>query len=84
MKAKRILSCSALVFGALLTLAGMTSAAIYMFGAVLARLGEPDQSLLFWYLPFLFLGVLGILVGLGIGLLGAVNLRNGPEQRNNP
>lgn len=37
----------------------------YLYAAVFARWGESDQSLLFWYLPFLMAGI-GCL-GVGIG-----------------
>jgi len=37
--------------------------------------GEPDQSLLFWYLPILFIGLFGIIIGATIGILGYVSLR---------
>ena len=57
----------ALLFGGGAALIGTGLVAAYFLEAVLARLGEPDQSLLFWYLPILFIG----LVGLGIGLAAA-------------
>ena len=44
------------VFGAFLV-------AAYFTEAVIARIGDPDQSLLFWYLPFLFFGIIGLISG---------------------
>jgi len=38
----------------------------YVRGAVLERLGEADQSLLFWYLPLLLFGIPCTLAGLAI------------------
>ena len=35
----------------------------YILEAVVARAGEPDQSLLFWYLPFLLTGLIGTILG---------------------
>jgi hypothetical protein len=37
---------------------------MYVWGAVISRLGEPDQSLLFWYLPIFFIGLISGLGGL--------------------
>ncbi len=48
-------------------LPGMGLMGLYVSEAILHRMGEPDQSLLFWYLPVLFLGF--VLVGLSVGLL---------------
>jgi hypothetical protein len=36
---------------------GMTFILMYVWEAVISRIGEPDQSLLFWYLPIMFLGI---------------------------
>jgi len=30
---------------------------MYVWEAIISRIGDPDQSLLFWYLPILFLGL---------------------------
>jgi len=62
---------------------GLTGAALvyaYVMDAVIARIGEPDQSLLFWYFPFLVTG-LGFSAG-GIGLLvwGIRRLRKADPQ----
>ena len=75
MSSKKILPCGALAVGSLITLIGIGLAVTYVLEAVIARLGEADQSLLFWYLPILFMGVVGIIIGLGIGTWGAVRLR---------
>jgi hypothetical protein len=37
----------------------------YLYAAVFARWGESDQSLLFWYLPFLMAGIGSLGVGIG-------------------
>lgn len=65
MNSKKILAFVTLLFGGLTTLAGIGFAVMYVFEAVIARIGEADQSLLFWYLPILFIGIFGIAVGLG-------------------
>lgn len=77
MKSSKILLYSALAFGSLMTLAGGAFVVMYILEAIVARAGEPDQSLLFWYLPFLFMGLIGMVIGLGVGVWGAIRLRKG-------
>ena len=75
MNSKKILSCGALALGSLSFLAGGVFIAMYISEAILTRLGDPDQSLIFWYLPILFIGIAGIILGLGAGILGFIGLR---------
>ena len=75
MKSNNVLPCSALVLGILIALAGIVFAFLYVSEAIFARLGESDQSLLFWYLPILFIGIAGTVLGAGIGIWGAIRLR---------
>jgi hypothetical protein len=75
MNSKKLLSCGALVFGILFFILGVVFVVAYISEAVMARLGEPDQSLLFWYLPILFMGIAGVGLGAGVGILGVIGLR---------
>jgi len=50
--------------GYLLSLAGIVFVVMYIKEAVIDRFGEGDQSLLFWYLPVLFIGMAMLLGGL--------------------
>jgi len=59
-----------MVSGALATVVGLWLIAAYFLEAVIARLGEPDQSLIFWYLPLLFIGVIGAILGAVVGWWG--------------
>lgn len=68
------LSVTAIVLGTLVAVAGLWFVGAYVFGAIVDRLGEPDQSLLFWYLPLLFIGI--ALSGLGGGAIALVILRH--------
>ncbi len=72
---RKTLPYAAIVSGSLICLSGLAFAVMYVLEAVVARLGEPDQSLLFRYLPISFLGLIGIVVGLFIGIWGANRLR---------
>lgn len=47
----------ALLLGSLLLVSGIFLIGGYVYWAVIARFGEPDQSLLFWYLPILIFGL---------------------------
>lgn len=49
--------------GALITLSGCALVVLYVREAVVIPWGDPDQSLLFWYLPLLMLGVTGVSLG---------------------
>lgn len=53
----------AIIGGLLLALAGLAFCVMYVVEAGFRRLGEADQSLLFWYLPILFMGLAGITLG---------------------
>ena len=75
MNSKKLLSCGALAFGILSFILGVVFVVAYISEAVMARLGEPDQSLLFWYLPILLMGIAGIGLGAGAGILGVIGLR---------
>ncbi|MHB1342056.1 MAG: hypothetical protein ACYC77_09595 [Coriobacteriia bacterium] len=75
MNSTRTWSIVALVTSALLILSGLSFVVMYFVSAVVERVGEPDQSLLFWYLPILMIGVIGVLIGIGAGILGVLGIR---------
>jgi hypothetical protein len=58
-----VLAKSTILGGALITLSGGALVVLYLWEAVLRPWGDPDQSLLFWYLPLLMLGVTGASLG---------------------
>ena len=62
--------------GGLMTALGVAFVSMYVWEAVISRLGDPDQSLLFWYLPILFLGLIASGVGLLLLLRGICQTRN--------
>lgn len=66
----------AVIAGGLICLSGIAFVALYILEAIVNKLGEPDQSLLYWYLPILFLGVFGLLLGSGSVTWGVVGLRH--------
>ncbi len=70
----RLLSSLCIAFGALLGLTGLGFIAMYVHSALIDRLGDPDQSLLFWLLPILFAGI-------GLCVSGALLLRLGLRRR---
>lgn len=49
-----------IIISVLLVLAGLGFIAMYVWEGVIVRLGDPDQSLLFWYLPILFIGIFSV------------------------
>ena len=75
MGSQKVWPVVALLFGGVVALVGAGLVAAYFLEAVLARLGEPDQSLLFWYLPILFIGLAGLGIGLAAVAWGIRGLR---------
>jgi hypothetical protein len=63
------------ILGALFLLAGAVLVIMYLVDGVINRIGEADQSLLFWYLPILFLGFAGITIGWAMGSRGWERLK---------
>jgi len=78
MSQNKLLPCGALVVGSLIVFIGTVFVLIYVLEAVIARVGEADQSLLFWYLPILFIGLFGLVIGATIGVWGYIRLRKAP------
>jgi hypothetical protein len=66
-KLNKWLAISCILLGGLGAFLGVTLIVMYVWAAVISRIGEPDQSLLFWYLPIMFLGMAA--AGGGIWLL---------------
>ena len=64
-----------LIAGIVLTIIGALLIVGYIMEAYIARKGEPDQSLLFWYLPLLFVGLIAFVTGLSAGIWGFIRLR---------
>jgi hypothetical protein len=83
MKSKKAFPCGSLIFGGLIGITGIACVVLYILEAVIARIGEPDQSLLFWYLPILFIGIIGILIGLGFWIWGVIRLRKIRQEEEN-
>lgn len=61
---KRIWSILAIFYGILINIIGVLFIAGYILEAIVKRAGDPDQSLLFWYLPMLFIGFFGLIIGI--------------------
>lgn len=72
---KKIGVSIALVAGIVIGIIGIGLMGVYVFSAVIANVGKPDQSLLFWYLPILFIGVFGLIVGTSISMLSFLSLK---------
>ena len=63
----KVRSCLAFSCGCISAAAGLFFVVLYILEAVIRHSGEPDQSLIFWYLPILFIGL--ICLGIGTFLL---------------
>jgi hypothetical protein len=75
----------ATISGAGIAFLGIIFVAMYIMEGIIKRIGEPDQSLLFWYLPILFIGIICIIIGISLFVWGLKFLRsiffiNGPTE----
>jgi hypothetical protein len=64
------------MIGSLCVIVGLAFSTMYVYGAVIARWGEANQSLLFWHLPILFLGIFSIIFGLVLSFWGINRFRS--------
>lgn len=64
-----------LVSGSGIMMLGLIFVLMYIIEAIVKRIGEADQSLIFWYIPILFIGIIGFFAGLLIFLWGLRNLQ---------
>jgi hypothetical protein len=48
---------------------------MYALKGVITRIGQADQSLVFWYLPILFMGMILMAIGWALGAWGWDRLR---------
>ena len=78
---KRLWPWAVSSLGIVLILIGGALIGAYVFEAVVARVNEPDQSLLFWYLPILFLGFLGLAAGVSASAWGFRRLKKAVAAR---
>jgi uncharacterized BrkB/YihY/UPF0761 family membrane protein len=66
---------TATLFGGFALVLGVTFIVMYLLEAIAKRIGDPDQSLIFWYLPILFLGVSIAMIGFSSLIWGVKRLR---------
>lgn len=75
MSSGRWLHIAAVAGGVVAFLAGIGMLGAYVLEAVIKRLGEADQSLLFWYLPFALFGLMSVIAGIAATAWGVSRLR---------
>lgn len=64
-----------LISGLILSVIGLILCVSYVTEAYISRIGEPDQSLLFWYLPILFGGIISLAIGLVLSFISVNRLK---------
>lgn len=67
---KKLFSLLVLLSGALVFFTGAALVVMYAWNGVITRIGEADQSLIFWYLPVLFMGLILMAIGWALGTRG--------------
>ena len=75
MNSKKTWPLLALISGIVISIIGAVLIIGYIMEAYVARIGDPDQSLLFWYLPLLFVGFISFVTGLSASIWGFNSLR---------
>lgn len=77
---KKWLAMLFVLAGGILATLGAIFIGMYIWEAVIARIGDPDQSPLFWYLPMLLFGVIGLAGGVVLLIAGVRRLRNSRDK----
>ena len=72
----KLITWLGLLGGGLLSLVGAGFVILYVMEGIVMRIGDPDQSLLFWYLPVLFLGIAGLVFGVALLLWARSRLKS--------
>ena len=72
---KKWLAYTYILLGGLIALLGAAFVLMYLWEAVVSRIGDPDQSLVFWYLPILFLGLIAAKGGLFLFIRGINHIK---------
>lgn len=75
MNSKKTWPSIALISGIVISIMGAVLIIGYIMEAYVARRGDPDQSLLFWYLPLLFIGFIAFVTGLSASVWGFSRLK---------
>ena len=76
---QKLISKFSILLGITLSLMGMLGIGFYLFSGI-AALDQPDKSELFWFLPFLFFGIM--LVGGGVYFF-IIGIRSGKGSESN-
>ena len=72
---KTLLTYLLIFLGGLITFIGASFVVMYFWEAIITKIGDSDQSLIFWYLPILFLGLIGVFGGLALLVQGINRIR---------
>ena len=60
---RKVMCIIFMLLSALMFLFGVVLIIMYINSAVIERLGEGDQSLLFWYMPLMLFGIISVIAG---------------------
>jgi len=81
MRVKQPISYLAIGLGSVVVAVGIVFVGMYIVDGVIATRGAADQSPVFWYLPILFLGLAGMVLGAQLLLWGRKSLKSDLERR---
>ena len=74
MNKQKLISIFSILSGIILALIGILGIGIYLF-SVIAVLDQPDKSVIFWYLPILFLSIASLGIAVYFIIIGFKSLK---------
>jgi len=75
-KLSKTLTILLFLVSVVLMVTGAGFVVMYIWEGIIVRIGEPDQSLIFWYLPILFIGLFVFVLGITLSIHTFNKLKN--------
>lgn len=79
MTGTRVKAVIAAVCAGVSIVVGVAALKWYVWDIAILQAGEPDRSMLFWGLPIVFIGMVGLALGTGLAIYARRNLSNRPD-----
>jgi len=79
MNKQKLISTFSILSGIILALMGMLGIGVYLFSGI-AVLDQPDKSIIFWYLPILFIGITLLVIAVYFIIIGFKSFRGSESE----
>ena len=76
---QKLISTFSILSGIILALMGMLGIGVYFFSGI-AVFDQPDKSIIFWYLPILFMGITLLGIAVYFIIIGFKSLRGSESE----